>query len=80
MAAAVLPNPSPGAQAAYAARWQRTLELALPFGVLAFVSRWALGPQRVQTRPNTTAAFCPPNAKLVDSTTSTRCSRAVCGM
>jgi diguanylate cyclase len=42
MAAASLPPPNPGAEASYAARWQRTLVLALPFGVLAFLSGWAL--------------------------------------
>jgi hypothetical protein len=36
-------------------------------------------PQAGYTRANTIAAFCPPKAKLVDSTTSTRVSRASLG-
>ncbi|MFN2322931.1 MAG: putative bifunctional diguanylate cyclase/phosphodiesterase [Trueperaceae bacterium] len=43
MAVAAQPTSTPkGAEASYAARWQRTLVLALPFGVLAFVAGWAL--------------------------------------
>ena len=36
------PPPTQAAEASYAARWQRTLLLALPFGVLAFVAGWLL--------------------------------------
>ncbi|MDF1524422.1 MAG: diguanylate cyclase, partial [Trueperaceae bacterium] len=49
----VVPDPasSPAADASYAARWQRTLLMALPFGVLAFVVGWALDGPSGQATP-----------------------------